>query len=481
MLRIFSSLMPTLSRLNRFATFGLGSAFATFLLCWSAFPAAGDDRFPDAAWEHVAPESEGWSTDRLKQAEEWSQHIGSTAVMVIHHGTVVAEWGDVAAKTPLASVRKSLLSALFGIAVERGEISLTKTIGELGIDDNEPSLSAEEKTATVGDLLKARSGIYHSALFETPDMTAKRPARYSHKPGTFWYYNNWDFNALGAIYEHAVRHSIFDAIEHEIARPVGMEDYKTSDGEYVTGTASVYPAYPIKMSARDLARFALLYLNKGKWHDRQIIPANWVDESTQSYSEADYAPGYGYLWWIGFNNSLVPTVKLPPGAFSARGFGGQYAFVIPAFDLVLVHRAARFQDGGPNFREFGRLLWLVLDAGHFPDIGPDASIEEAQGKHLGAAALKEFVAGKTLLYGEAASSGPYRIHLDPDGSAAALRGRDPIRYDMGSWRIDDDDRLCREWQKTRPLRLCWTVIANGSHVALFDENGLLYIDAQLTE
>jgi CubicO group peptidase (beta-lactamase class C family) len=65
--------------------------------------------------------------------------------MIVHHGAVVAEWGDTAAKTPLASVRKSLLSALIGIAVERGEIDLAQPIGALGIDDNEPSLTAEEK------------------------------------------------------------------------------------------------------------------------------------------------------------------------------------------------------------------------------------------------------------------------------------------------------------------------------------------------
>jgi len=127
------------------------------------------------------------------------------AVMVIHHGAIVAEWGDTAAKTPLASVRKSLLSALIGNAVERGEITLSQPIGALGINDNEPSLSDEEKTATVRDLLEARSGIYHAALYETAAMAARRPPRFSHKPGTFWYYNNWDFNSLGAIYEHAAR------------------------------------------------------------------------------------------------------------------------------------------------------------------------------------------------------------------------------------------------------------------------------------
>jgi CubicO group peptidase (beta-lactamase class C family) len=342
---------------------------AGILFCWVADAAAGEiaDRFPDAAWEHVDPASAGWSAEQLKAAEEWSGHIGSTAVMVVHHGAVVAEWGDTAAKTQLASVRKSLLSALIGIAVERKQIVLAQPIGELGIDDNEPSLTSEEKTATVRDLLEARSGIYHAALYETPAMAARRPPRFSHKPGTFWYYNNWDFNALGAIYEHATRSSIFDAFEREIARPIGMQDYTPADGEYVTGANSVYPAYPFKMSARDLARFALLYLHHGKWQDRQIVPADWVGESTQPYSRSGFGPGYGYLWWTGFlSDGFAPSVTLPSGSFFAWGNGGQFAFVMPAFDLVFVHRANRFSEPGFSIRDLGHLLWLVLDAGHFP-------------------------------------------------------------------------------------------------------------------
>src|SRR5262245_49256136 len=327
------------------------------------------ERYPDGEWERVDPLSAGWSALKLEKAEAWSKAIKSTAVMVVHRGVVVAEWGDITAKTPLASVRKSLLSALIGNAVERGRMDLSRSIGALGIDDNEPSLTAEEKSATVRDLLTSRSGVYHAALYETPAMAAQRPPRFSHKPGSFWYYNNWDFNTLGTIYERAVRSSIFDAFELEIARPIGMQDYRPADGEYVTGGASVYPAYPFRMSARDLARFALLYLHKGQWDGRQVIPARWVEASLQPYSSSEWGPGYGYLWWIApISNGAAPFVKLPEGTFFAQGAGGQYAFVIPALDLVVVHRAAH-TDQGVNLRQMARLLWLVLDAGNFSDIG----------------------------------------------------------------------------------------------------------------
>jgi CubicO group peptidase (beta-lactamase class C family) len=322
-------------------------------------PGAGhaEEHFPGLRWEHLTVDEAGWSSDKLGEAEAWSRQIGSTAVMIVQHGMVVAEWGDTATRAPLASVRKSLLSGLIGIAVAGHQINLDATLGSLGIDDNAPSLNEEEKTATVRDLLEARSGVYHPACYETTRMAELRPERFSYKPGTFWYYNNWDFNALGAIYEHAVRSSIYDAFQHEIAEPIGMEDYRASDGEYVRCAASVYPAYTFTMSARDLARFALLYLDGGKWRDRQIVPEQWVKDSTRAYSQSDFGPGYGYLWWTGFG-------RLPPGTFFAAGAGGQFAFVIPTSDLVLVHRAPHLvaSNGTPRLSEIGRLLSLVLNA-----------------------------------------------------------------------------------------------------------------------
>jgi CubicO group peptidase (beta-lactamase class C family) len=213
--------------------------------------AAAQDRFPGAAWDHLPPAQSGWSEALLADVRAWSEQIHSTAFMVVHRGVVVAEWGDTAKRTELASVRKSLLSALIGIAVAERKISLDSTLAQLGIDDNAPALTDLEKQATVRMLLEARSGVYHPALYETPGMAKQRPARGSHEPGTFWYYNNWDFNALGTIYEHATGTGIYDALDRLIAQPIGMQDYRPQDGVYFPGAASDHRAYPLRMSARD--------------------------------------------------------------------------------------------------------------------------------------------------------------------------------------------------------------------------------------
>jgi CubicO group peptidase (beta-lactamase class C family) len=336
------------------------------LLCVGRHVAA-QDRFPGAEWAHVSPAQAGWSESGLAQAQDWSRKIDSTAVMVIHHGAVVAEWGDTVKRTELASVRKSFLSALIGIAVAQKKINLDATLAQLGIDDNPPLLTDTEKQATVRMLLEARSGVYHPALYETAAMAAKRPPRGSHAPGTFWYYNNWDFNALGTIYEHATGTGIYDALNQQIAKPIGMQDYRPSDGTYFPGAASIHRAYPIRMSARDLARFALLYLHDGNWAGRQVVPADWVHESTRSYSSSGRGPGYGYLWWTGTSDDTASArVKLPKGSFFALGAGGQYAFVIPADDLVVVNRVDRDQDlPEPRIQMVVDMLNLILKAGGF--------------------------------------------------------------------------------------------------------------------
>ena len=283
------------------------------------------------AWEDVDPVAAGWSAERLEAARQQSRTLKPTALMIIQHGRAIARWGDTSRKVNMASVRKSLLSALYGSAVAEGRIDLSATLAELGIDDTAPKLTAEEKSATVRDLLMSRSGIYHPAAHETADIKRKRPARGSHPPGSFWFYNNWDFNALGTIYRRQTGEDIFASFEKRIAGPIGMEDFSAKDGRYALENLSEHPAYPIRLSARDAARFGQLFLNDGKWGNRQVVPASWIRESTTAHSwAARIRQGYGYMWWT------LPEDSWGPNAFYASGYGGQIIAVVPSKALVVV-------------------------------------------------------------------------------------------------------------------------------------------------
>jgi hypothetical protein len=115
--------------------------------------------------------------------------------MAIVGGRVVFEYGNIDTVSYVASVRKSILSMLYGVHVQRGQIDLDATLTTLGIDDR-GSLTAMERQARVRDLLTARSGVFHSAANDGDDL-ARAPARGTQRPGTYFLYNNWDFNVLG--------------------------------------------------------------------------------------------------------------------------------------------------------------------------------------------------------------------------------------------------------------------------------------------
>jgi CubicO group peptidase (beta-lactamase class C family) len=319
---------------------------------------------PGADWQQLkSPEQAGWSQDKLDRIGQYVEEIGSTSAMIVQHGVVVAAWGDVKRRSNLHSCRKSLLSALIGIAVAEGKIHPDDTLEKLGLDDKPPSLTPEEKQAKVRDLLEARSGIYHPTVYETQGMEEKKPPRGSHAPGTFWYYNNWDFNALGFIYEQATGTKIFDAFYQKIAQPIGMQDFRPRDGEYIGGHDTRFPAYVFEMSARDFARFGLLYLHHGEWNGVQVVPRDWVAASTQPYSDTE-SGGYGYLWWTGGSASGERAeIPFPRGSFWAEGHLGQYAVVVPALDLVIVNRVdSDLTKRIVGKREMAHLVRLVVEA-----------------------------------------------------------------------------------------------------------------------
>jgi CubicO group peptidase (beta-lactamase class C family) len=309
-------------------------------------------------WQNTDPASAGWSIDRLKAAQDYATSLKPTAVMVVQDGKVIASWGHVSRKVNVASVRKSLLSALYGIAVAERRIDLGSTLADLGIDDKRPALTATEKQATIRDLLMARSGIYHVAAYETADIRQKRPERGRHAPGAFWFYNNWDFNALGTIYRQQTGEDIFQSFAQRIAQPIGMQDFSARDGRYVAERHSSHPAYPLRLSARDAARFGQLFLDGGRWSGRQVIPASWVKASTTAYSSTDRGSmGYGYLWWT------LNTDVFGPGAALATGYGGQAIAIVPSKHLVVAQTVDPAQNAkGVRTSHFIKLLQQLAAA-----------------------------------------------------------------------------------------------------------------------
>jgi CubicO group peptidase (beta-lactamase class C family) len=317
---------------------------------------------PSEVLPRVTPQQAGYSAEKLEELRTFLTESGSQSLLLLHDGQVFFAWGDVHRKILVHSMRKALLNSLYGIYRARGVIDLDRSLADLGIDDVAPGLTAEERKATLADVLKSRSGVYHDAAAESAGMAQSRPARGSHAPGSYYYYNNWDFNVAGAVFERLSGKSVYDAFAEEIARPLGMADFKNhivaepptadavdpdADGYYqLEPGRSRFPAYHFRMSAYDLALYGQLYLNRGRWHDRQLVPEDWIDLSTRPYSdvEPDYGLAYGMLWDV-----LVPDGDERPSFFHT-GVGVHMLGVYPKHRLVLVHRvdtehAYRFNDG----------------------------------------------------------------------------------------------------------------------------------------
>jgi CubicO group peptidase (beta-lactamase class C family) len=129
--------------------------------------------FPGKSWKKASPEQLGWSPAKLEEARKYFETLPAGNAVVVDRGRIVAEWGDSSQRIKVSSVRKSLLSALYGIYVNKKRFDLSKTLEQLGIDDD-PPLTAQEKQATLKMLLEARSGVYHPFVGGTPTMKAER-------------------------------------------------------------------------------------------------------------------------------------------------------------------------------------------------------------------------------------------------------------------------------------------------------------------
>jgi CubicO group peptidase (beta-lactamase class C family) len=300
--------------------------------------------FPGAAWDSITdPRGAGWSPAGLDSVRAALAPLPTTGFMAVTGGRVLMTFRDVQTVSYLASARKSVLSMLMGNYVRRGTIDLSKSLAELGMDDI-GGLTDQEKEATVRDLLTARSGVYHPASNSGDDL-ASAPPRGSQKHGTYMLYSNWDFNALGGAFERMTGRDIYDALESDIVRPIGMQDFnRAQHRKSGDSTRSRYLAYHMHFSTRDMARVGYLMLRRGSWNGRQVVPADWVDESTKAFTPVggmnpprrrEGPFGYGYLWWVWDGPHRTGAYD---GAYIAHGAIGQHIAVLPKLDLVVAHK-----------------------------------------------------------------------------------------------------------------------------------------------
>ena len=308
------------------------------VLCTLCSPAASQCAecvFPGEEWEVVDQPNlveQGWDQQELGSVfTHLRDNSNSTGVVVVDRGRVVFTFGDIEELSYLASVRKSVLAMLYGYWVENGTIDLDKTLAELGVDDI-GGLKPTEKQATIRHLITARSGVYHAAS-NGGDNLADAPPRVSQKPGEYMLYNNWDFNAAGAIFEQLTGRDIYDEIQSQLAMPLQFEDWdRNAQRKSGDLTISQNPAYHMWLSTRDMARVGHLMLNEGQWNGRQLISRAWARQITSVVTplkemnpptRRDRYFGYGYMWWVWDGPKAAGPFE---GAYTGRGAIGQWIY-----------------------------------------------------------------------------------------------------------------------------------------------------------
>lgn len=328
--------LPAIARC--FCLLGVATGFAG---CASAPPAAADT-MPASTWWRDESAQTSACRATLEALRDDLGRSPTTSLMAVHGRDVIFRFGPLDHATAINSGRKSLLAMLYGTPVEQGTIRLDDTLATLGVDDL-GGLLPIEREARVRDLLTARSGVYHAAA-NTGDDSAAAPPRGSQRPGSYFLYNNWDFNAAGDIYEQLTHRDIYRAFAEDIATPLGLEDFRI-EREHRSGdaTRSIHLAYHFHLSARDMARIGELMLAHGAWNGRQLVPADWTTTITTPVTRAAemHPPhvarkgiDYGDLWWIPEEPQDSPLA----GSYFAWGYFGQFILVVPKRDMVVVHK-----------------------------------------------------------------------------------------------------------------------------------------------
>lgn len=342
-----------------------------FFLAPVAAQVAAESVFPAETWEYVEKddlEAYGWSPEMLEKTTTFIRdESNTTGLVVVDRGRVVYQFGDIEELSYVASVRKSILAMLYGYWVENGTIDLETTLSDLAFDDI-GGLLPIEKQATIHDLITARSGVYHPASYSGDDLD-QAPPRGSQKPGAYMLYSNWDFNAAGAVFEHLTKRDIYDELQAQLAIPLQFEDWDRSSQQKAGNlTISKYPAYPIWVSTRDMARMGYLMLHEGNWNGRQVISKDWARritsvvtpvEEMNPIDRRDGYFGYGYMWWIWDGPKAIGPFD---GAYTARGAVGQWITVFPSLNLVLAHKTHNIYRRTTSWESFERIMELLFEA-----------------------------------------------------------------------------------------------------------------------
>jgi len=307
-----------------------------------------------ASLPRSTPEAQGISSSAiLSFVESADRDIDSLhSFMLVRHGHVVAEgwWAPYNAESPhmLYSLSKSFTSTAVGLAIAEGKLSLDDEVLKFFPEDAPANPSDNLRSMRVHDLLRMSTG--HQT---EPPLGGDQPwtqAFLAHpvpfKPGTHFLYNTPATYMLSAIVQKVTGETVLDYLTPRLFQPLGIRKptWETSPQGISCG------GYGLSVRTEDIASFGQLYLQKGKWQGKQLVPAAWIEAATSrqtsngSSPDSDWDQGYGYQFW-----------RCRHGLYRGDGAFGQYCIVMPEQDAVVA-----ITSGVRDMQAVMNLVWDKL-------------------------------------------------------------------------------------------------------------------------
>ena len=328
--------------------------------CRTAPPAV----FPGDDWTEAAPESQGMDSAKLREALDWlAAHTGAngtTETVVIRHGVMVWKGPNIERKHSVWSCTKGLTSTAFGLLLEDGKCSL-----ETPAKDILPALIPAYGDVRLRHFLTMTSGYDgQGGSYDKHEGSADAnalvpPLAPFFPPGAKFRYWDEAMMQFGSALTAVAGEPLPDYLKRRIFDPIGMKTWTWEKAGAVPNWTGGFST-----TARDLARFGLLFLRRGSWNGKQLVDPSWVERATSvqvpasmpfdPISSRQEGPGvYGYNWWV----NAWPGA--PPRTFAACGFNNNQCFVVPEWDLVFVRMGT---DGNVDRKVWGSFFEKLATA-----------------------------------------------------------------------------------------------------------------------
>jgi len=350
-----------------------------------AAAAATTSVFPDHEWEIATPESQRVDSAKLRAAvallERTVGKDGARELAIVRGGRLIWHGDDIDKVHGVWSFTKVFTSTALGLLIDDGTCSLDTKAADV-----QPAMRAAYPDVTLRHFVTMTSG--YRAVGDEPQGTylhgpsvtpfTPNPEPLFAPPGSHYAYWDSAMNQFANVLTRLAREPLRDLVKRRLADPIGMNptgwswgDWKEVDGLVVNG-GSGNKSGALKISPREAARFGLLFLNRGRWGDRQLLSTRWVEEATRVQvpatvphgfpPQAKEGPGeYGYNWWV---NGVKPdgTRKwpaAPPRTYAAMGHNNNVCFVLPEWDMVIARLGL---DGSAGDRVWNDFLAAIGSA-----------------------------------------------------------------------------------------------------------------------